>query len=82
MDILAQFLVEAVTLSLLGGAVGAGVGLGAAYTVAYVARWQILIQPEAVLVAVRGAALIGVGFGSYPARRAARLDPIDAMRYE
>ena len=81
-DILAQFLVEAVTLSLLGGVVGAGVGLGAAYTVAYVARWRILVQPEAVLVAVGFAALIGVGFGLYPARRAARLDPIDALRYE
>ncbi len=81
-DILAQFLVEAMTLSLLGGLIGVAVGLGATYTVSYVARWRVLIQPQAVLLAVGFALGVGVGFGVYPASKAARLDPIDALRYE
>jgi putative ABC transport system permease protein len=81
-DILAQFQVEAVTLSLLGGLIAVGVGLGAAYTISYVARWRVLIQPQAVLVAVGFAAAMGIAFGLYPARKAARLDPIDALRYD
>jgi putative ABC transport system permease protein len=81
-DIFAQFLVEALTLSLAGGLAGVAVGLAAAHAVAYVARWRILIQPEAVLVAVGFAVAVGVAFGVYPARKAARLDPIEALRFE
>lgn len=81
-DILAQFLMEAVTLSLVGGVMGAGLGIAGAHGIAYFAQWRVLIQPEAVLIAVGVAAAVGIGFGLYPARKAARLHPIDALRFE
>ena len=81
-DIFAQFLVEALTLSLGGGLVGVGLGLGSAYAVSSLANWQILIQPQGVLLAVGVAMAVGIVFGVYPARKAARLAPIDALRFE
>ena len=81
-DILGQFLVEAVTLSLIGGLIGVGVGLTGAYGAAYVAEWRTLIQFEAILVAFGFAGTVGIFFGFYPARKASRLDPIEALRYE
>ena len=81
-DILAQFLVEALMLSLLGASIGVGVGLGAAYALSYLATWRALVEPYAVLGAVGMAAALGVAFGLYPAHRAARLNPIDALRYQ
>jgi putative ABC transport system permease protein len=81
-DIFEQFLVEALTLALGGGLVGVGLGLGVAHAVSYVASWRILIQPQAVLLAVGFAVVVGIVFGVYPARKAARLDPIDALRFE
>jgi putative ABC transport system permease protein len=81
-DILLQFLVEAVTLSLIGGAIGIATGLGGSYSIAYFAQWQTLVSTEAVLVAFAFAAAVGVFFGFYPARKAAALNPIDALRYE
>ena len=81
-DILAQFLVEAIALALVGGLLGVAVGLGAAYVMATVANWRIVIQPEAVLASVAVSTVIGLAFGLYPAHRAARLDPIVALRYE
>ena len=81
-DILGQFLVEAVTLSLIGGLIGVGLGLTGAYGAAYFAEWRTLIQFDAILVAFGFAGTVGIFFGFYPARKASRLDPIEALRYE
>lgn len=81
-DILVQFLVEAVTLSLIGGFIGVVAGLGGAALISNLADWPVLIDPLALVVAVGFSAAVGVFFGYYPARKAARLDPIDALRYE
>jgi putative ABC transport system permease protein len=81
-DILLQFLVEAVTLSLMGGVVGITMGLAGSYAIAYFAQWRTLVSTEAVVVAFGFAAAVGVFFGFYPARKAAALNPIDALRYE
>lgn len=79
-DILAQFLVEAVTLALLGGGLGIGLGLVGAYGIAYVAEWRTLIRADAIVIAVGCAGAVGIFFGFYPARQAARLNPIEALR--
>jgi putative ABC transport system permease protein len=81
-DIQAQFLVEAVALSLTGGAVGIAVGLGIERTVARLVGWPVAVQPSAITLAFFFSALVGVGFGFYPALKASRLDPIEALRYE
>ncbi|MET0852277.1 MAG: ABC transporter permease [Candidatus Rokuibacteriota bacterium] len=81
-DILFQFLVEAVTLSLIGGVIGIGLGLGSAYALAYLAAWRTLISPEAIMIAFAFSGAVGVFFGFYPARKAALLNPIEALRYE
>ncbi|MGZ4897316.1 MAG: ABC transporter permease [Candidatus Angelobacter sp.] len=81
-DILTQFLVEAATLSVAGGIVGIVVGVGASFLVSRLANWQTVIGPGAVLLAVFFSALVGISFGYYPARKAAYLDPIEALRYE
>jgi len=81
-DILTQFLVEAVTLSLIGGVIGIGFGLVGTYAIAHFAEWRTLVDPRAILVAFGFAAAVGIFFGFYPARKAAGLNPIDALRYE
>jgi putative ABC transport system permease protein len=81
-DILGQFLVEAVTLSLIGGLIGVALGMGAALLIANFAGWRIVISPQAVGLAVAFAFVIGVFFGFYPARKAARLNPVEALRFE
>jgi len=81
-DVLLQFLVEAVTLSLAGGTVGIIVGYLASGIVTRVLEWPTSVPPSAVGLAFGIAAAIGMLFGFYPARRASRLDPIDALRYE
>lgn len=80
--ILLQFLVEAVTLSMVGGAAGAVVGIGAAALISRLAAWPTLLSPPAVAGAILFSGAVGVFFGFYPARKAARLDPIQALRYE
>jgi putative ABC transport system permease protein len=81
-DILAQFLVEALTLSLLGGLIGIVVGLAVSALIGQLAGWGFTFSPATVAVAVLFSLLVGVVFGVWPARQAARLDPITALRYE
>jgi putative ABC transport system permease protein len=81
-DVLLQFLIEAVLLSLVGGVLGLTVGLIGAGLLAAAAGWPLVIDPAMVLLAVGVSAAVGVFFGFYPAWKASRLDPIDALRYE
>ncbi|MFN3399460.1 MAG: ABC transporter permease, partial [Ferrovibrio sp.] len=81
-DILQQFLVESITLSLIGGIIGVAFGIGGAELIAELAGWPIRLAPTTILLAVGFAAAIGIFFGWYPARKAARLSPIEALRHE
>jgi putative ABC transport system permease protein len=81
-DILLQFLTEAVVLSVLGGTLGILLGFAASQTIAVWKHWPVLVSTPAVVVSFAFSALIGIFFGFYPARKAAQLDPIDALRYE
>ncbi len=81
-DILSQFLIEAISLSSVGGIIGIILGIAAAKILAIVKSWPSLISPASIIVAFLVSAAVGVFFGFYPARKAAQLDPIDALRYE
>jgi len=81
-DVLAQFLIEALTLSFAGGFLGVGLGVAVAYHLADQFGWPMLIRPDIVAIAVGFSAFVGVGFGLYPALKASRLDPINALRFE
>ncbi len=81
-DILAQFLIEAVTLSLAGGAVGVLLGAAATWLIGTLADWQVSLSPGAVMLAVGFSGLVGIFFGYYPARRASQMLPIAALRHE
>jgi putative ABC transport system permease protein len=81
-DILMQFLVEAVTLSLIGGVIGIALGLGGSRAISQFAEWRTLVPAQAIAMAFGFSAAVGVFFGFYPARKAAQLDPIEALRYE
>ena len=81
-DVQQQFLIEAVVLSIVGGAVGILSGMGASYLITQTLGWPVLVSPTAIFAAVVFSMAVGVFFGFYPARKAARLDPIEALRYE
>jgi len=81
-DVLTQFLVESIVMSVLGGAVGLAVGVGGAKLLAHFTGWSTAVPVQAVALAIGFSAAVGVFFGYYPARKAAALDPIQALRYE
>ena len=81
-DILLQFLIESVTICLIGGFIGILLGVGGAFAIAKLAKWPPLISPMTVVIAVSFSVLVGIFFGLYPANKAAKMDPIDALRYE
>jgi len=80
--VLAQFLVEAIVLAVVGGALGVVLGVGSSLLISNLAGWPVRLGPGPIALAFGFAALVGVFFGYYPARRASRLDPIEALRYE
>jgi putative ABC transport system permease protein len=81
-DILLQFLTEAVTLSILGGLIGIGTGLAISQLVSAKLGWPTLVSSSSIMLSFAFSGAIGIFFGFYPARKAAQLDPIDALRYE
>lgn len=81
-DILNQFLIEAILLSVTGGLIGVALGVGASYAVKLIAHWPIYIQPWSIIMSFAVCTFTGVFFGWYPAKKAAQLDPIEAIRYE
>ncbi len=80
--VLVQFLIEALSLSVAGGLIGIGFGVGTAAWLAKRFGWPVLVQPDVIAVSVGFSALVGIVFGIYPARKASQLDPIDALRFE
>jgi putative ABC transport system permease protein len=81
-NILSQFLAESVALSLVGGMIGTALGVVTTQLIARRLGWPVPVRPEVIVIAVAFSALVGVGFGLYPARKASLLDPIEALRYE
>ena len=81
-DILSQFLIEAILISITGGLIGELIGCGASFMIKAIAHWPVFIQPWSVLLSFLVCTVTGVFFGWYPAKKAADLDPIDALRYE
>ena len=81
-DILNQFLIEAILLSVSGGLIGVMLGIGASYAVKMLAHWPISIEPWTIIMSFAVCTFTGVFFGWYPAKKAAQLEPIEATRYE
>jgi putative ABC transport system permease protein len=81
-DILLQFLTEAVTLSIFGGGLGIALGILGSKMVAKLNGWPVITSPTSIVIAFAFSAFVGIGFGFYPAYKASKLDPIDALRYE
>jgi len=80
--VLGQFLLEAIILSIVGGGIGVALGIAASRMIAAIAGWPVAVNVSSVAVAFGFAAFVGVFFGWYPARKAARMDPIEALRHE
>ena len=81
-DVLTQFLIESIVMSILGGAIGVAVGFGGARLLATFTGWNTVVSPDTIFVAIAFSAAVGIFFGLYPARKAAALNPIDALRFE
>src|SRR5205814_4302394 len=81
-DIMNQFLIESVTISMVGGIIGIGVGVGGAIALQEYVHWPTKLTAQPIFMSFGFAALVGIFFGIYPAIKAARLDPIEALRYE
>jgi ABC-type antimicrobial peptide transport system permease subunit len=81
-DILIQFVIESLTLCIAGGIIGTLLGTGAAALLSDLAGWRTVVTPSSILLAFGFSAAVGIGFGIYPAQKAARLHPIEALRYE
>jgi putative ABC transport system permease protein len=82
MDIVRQFMIEAVLISFAGGMVGIGFGFGISQIIAALAGWQTIVTPVSIVLAFAVSVSVGLVFGIYPATKAARLDPVEAIRYE
>ncbi len=81
-DILRQFLIEALVITVLGGILGIALGVLISYGVSYFGAWNTIITPSSVLLAFSFSVLVGMVFGLYPARKASLMKPIEALRYE
>ena len=82
MDIRLQFLIEALTLSFIGGLIGIGLGVGASQVLAVAAGWAVIHSAFSIILAFSFSGFVGIFFGFYPAHKAAQLNPIQALRYE
>ena len=81
-DVLTQFLIESIVMSILGGALGVALGVGGSSLLGSTMGWATAVNPETVMIAIAFSAAVGIFFGFYPARKAASLNPIDALRFE
>jgi putative ABC transport system permease protein len=81
-DVLIQFLVESITISIIGGIFGTIVGIGTSQLIGAVTGWMTIVSVDSILLATLFSGAVGVFFGFYPARKASRMDPIEALRYE